>query len=235
MSATDPAVAGRSNGARLSRLGRKLWRALSGKKNRGLPFTGSGDYWEQRYAQGGNSGIGSYIKFAEFKAEVLNRFVSEHDVASVIEFGCGDGNQLKLAHYPRYAGFDVSKTVIAQCRQMFAGDNSKSFALMDEYNDQQAQLSLSLDVIYHLVEDEIYDQYMRTLFKAAQRYVIVFASNTDDNSDAQGTHVRHRKFTDWVDANTQHWSLIEHIPNRYPYEGDYRSGSFADFYIYQRG
>ncbi len=65
-------------------------------------FPGSDKYWEQRYAVGGNSGVGSYGKFANFKAEVINKFVREHKIKSVIEFGCGDGNQLKLANYPSY-------------------------------------------------------------------------------------------------------------------------------------
>ena len=39
------------------------------------------DYWEARYAAGGNSGKGSGGVFAEFKAEIVNTFVREHDIA----------------------------------------------------------------------------------------------------------------------------------------------------------
>jgi hypothetical protein len=28
------------------------------------------------------------------------------------------------------------------------------------------------------------------------------------------------------------WRLERHVPNEYPYRGDWRTGSFADFYIY---
>jgi hypothetical protein len=56
-------------------------------------FSSSGNYWEERYSQGGNSGSGSYAKFAEFKAEVLNDLVQQNAIRSVIELGCGDGNQ----------------------------------------------------------------------------------------------------------------------------------------------
>lgn len=69
------------------------WQALR------LPFRTSGDYWEQRYRQAGNSGAGSYGRLAEFKAEVLNEFVARHSIGSVVEFGSGDGNQLTLAKY----------------------------------------------------------------------------------------------------------------------------------------
>jgi hypothetical protein len=57
-------------------------------------FPGSGSFWENRYRTGGTSGSGSYGRLAEFKAEILNEFVRERGVSSIIEFGCGDGAQL---------------------------------------------------------------------------------------------------------------------------------------------
>ena len=57
-------------------------------------FPGSRDYWEQRYSSGSNSGDGSRGKLAEFKAEIINSLVKDKKIESVIEFGCGDGNQL---------------------------------------------------------------------------------------------------------------------------------------------
>jgi hypothetical protein len=42
------------------------------------PFQGSESYWKTRYEAGGNSGDGSYNHLAEFKAEILNAFVSEN-------------------------------------------------------------------------------------------------------------------------------------------------------------
>ena len=55
------------------------------KKKAPLTFTGSESYWESRYASGGNSGVGSYKKFAAFKAEVINDFVRENEIRSVID------------------------------------------------------------------------------------------------------------------------------------------------------
>lgn len=198
------------------------------------PFPGSQSYWEERYRRGGDSGAGSYGRLSKFKAEVLNGFVVERRVQSVIEFGCGDGNQLGLAAYPRYLGFDVSPQAVALCRQRFLDDPTKSFRLVDEYAGDRADLTLSLDVIYHLVEDAVFERYMGMLFDAALRYVIVYSSDTDDNRGYEGTHVRHRKFSDWVARQRPAWTLLRHIPNRYPYRGDYTKGSFADFYIYER-
>ena len=212
----------------------QLYWKMRSRPNTLRPFAGSKAYWEHRYQGGGDSGVGSYGKFADFKAEVLNAFVAEKEIDSVIEFGCGDGNQLTLAKYPRYLGFDVSEHALASCRERFSTDGTKSFRLMTDYAGERADLALSLDVIYHLVEDEIFDAYMRTLFDAADRFVIIYASNTDDNREYEGTHVKHRKFTPWIARYAPNWTMVRRLPNRFPYRGDYREGSFADFSIFGR-
>jgi len=120
------------------------------------PFRGSKQYWIERYKSGGNSGAGSYGKLAEFKAEVLNDFVRGNAIETIIEYGCGDGNQLKLSSYPFYIGFDVSLAAISRCQDIFCEDKTKTFKLMDEYRGETAQLTLSLDVIYHLIEDDVF-------------------------------------------------------------------------------
>ena len=135
-------------------------------------FQGSKKYWIQRYESGKSSGAGSYNKLAEFKAELLNGFVREHKISSVIEYGCGDGNQLTSAGYPAYIGFDVSPKAITLCRNAFHADSSKSFHLVDEYDGETAPLTISLDVIFHLVEDEIFEDYMRRLFDSSRRFVV---------------------------------------------------------------
>ena len=218
----------------VGRLATQIFRRITGRHRKVEPFPGSEKYWEQRYASGGDSGAGSYSKFAKFKAKILNAFVAEHDIKSVIEFGCGDGSQLVLAAYPEYLGLDVSDTVIAACRKKFSSDPRKTFQQVRELKTQTAELTLSLDVIYHLLEDHVYEDYMRSLFTAATRYVVIYSSNIDDNDGVEGTHVRHRRFSDWVAANIPGWKLQAHIPNEYPYKGDYTTGSFADFYVYER-
>ena len=205
-----------------------------------LSFGSSQSYWEQRYESGGNSGAGSYGRLAKFKAEVLNQFVRDHDVASVIEFGSGDGHQLSLAEYPRYNGLDVSQRAIDLCRQRFDGDESKQFVLYDPAEHDPADdsltadLSISLDVIYHLVEDQVFETYMRHLFAAGRRFVIVYSSN-DPDACLTAAHVRHRRFTDWVTANAGDWQLMERIANRYPFDAsDPDESSFADFYVFEK-
>ena len=211
---------------------RSIYRKL--KRGSRASFSTSDRYWEERYRSGGNSGAGSYNRLAQFKAEFLNRFVADHAIESVIEFGSGDGAQLRLAAYPRYIGVDVSETVLADTRQAFAANPAFSFLHLGEVTPEtRAELSLSLDVIYHLIEDATFATYMANLFDAAQKYVIVYASNFDSGWSAP--HVRHRKFTDWIEANRPDFALVEHVANRYPYdEADPDNTSFADFYVFRK-
>jgi hypothetical protein len=196
-------------------------------------FSGSEKYWQNRYKSHGNSGAGSYNQLAEFKAVILNRFVDDNKVSTIIEYGSGDGNQLKLAKYPVYLGLDVSQDALERCRSIFLDDSTKRFGFTTDYSDETAELTLSLDVIYHLIEDDVFSKYMERLFASSKKYVIIYASNTDEQRSEQSPHVRHRCFTDWIKIYKPDWKIIQHIKNIYPYSGDDRTGSFADFYIFQ--
>ncbi|MBT8288947.1 MAG: class I SAM-dependent methyltransferase [Bacteroidia bacterium] len=208
---------------------------LFGKSAKAEYIQSSQDYWERRYIKNKNSGAGSYGRLADFKAELINDFVATHNIYKVIELGCGDGNQLQLAEYPQYIGFDVSKKAIDLCWEMFADDDTKQFFLMDEDArlNEKADLSISLDVIYHLIEDEVFENYMNRLFNCSNRYVIIYSSNYDG---FLAKHVMSRKFTDWITEHvSQEWHLKSLVKNRFPFDkSDPDNTSISDFYIYEK-
>lgn len=193
----------------------------------------SADYWEKRYEAGGTSGAGSYNRLAEFKANFLNKFVEDHQISSVIEFGCGDGAQLGRTRYPNYIGVDISHTALEICRSKFCGDGTKRFLHWDAVTpDIFADLSLSLDVVYHLIEDPVFEAYMQRLFDSGRRFVIVYSSNNDQATTS--LHVRHRHFTNWVDQNSPQWRLESTVKNAYPFDpSNPDETSFADFYVFE--
>jgi hypothetical protein len=201
-------------------------------RRRPKQFRNSSEYWEQRYSAGGDSGSGSYNRLADFKASFLNEFVARHQIDSLIEFGSGDGAQLKLAIYPSYIGVDVSAKAIERCRELFAADPTKRFLQLGSLEPRTiADVSLSLDVVFHLVEDSVYEAYMSQLFESARKFVIVYSSNVDQ--DWPQKHVRHRRFTSWVEENKPDWCLHSMLKNAYPYDpSDPEQTSFADFYIF---
>lgn len=48
-------------------------------------------FWNERYLNGGNSGSGSYNHLAHFKANVINQFIKNNSIKSIIDYGVGDG------------------------------------------------------------------------------------------------------------------------------------------------
>jgi len=188
---------------------------------RSLLFRGSGRYWERRYAQGRTSGSGSYGSSAAFKAGFLNDLLGRTGARRVLELGCGDG----------YVGIDISPTAVARCAASFAHDARKRFyaasarehwALGDRYD-----LSLSLDVIYHLVEDEVFEAYMADLFALSRQHVVIYSTNRDPGPGSEpAPHVRHRRFADWIATHASDWTLTQVEPN--PEAG------LPDFYHYTR-
>lgn len=200
-------------------------------------FPGSLAYWEDRYRAGGTSGAGSYGQLAHFKAEFLNTFVRDNALSSVIEFGCGDGAQLELAAYEKYIGLDISKKAIQLCVTRFREDKSKSFFTYDGtcFADNaglfRAELSISLDVIQHLVEDQIFHTYVEHLFEAATRYVVIYSSDFDKK--IPNSHVRHRHVSKYIRETFPEWHSLIREKQKYSVEifGD-EQGSFSEFFVY---
>jgi cyclopropane fatty-acyl-phospholipid synthase-like methyltransferase len=212
------------------------WRVLSllerNERTRSLYYRlfDATEYWEQRYADGRDSGPGSRGEYRQFKADFLNTFVEENNIDSVLEFGCGDGIQVELAEYPSYTGLEISESAIQACSQRFAHDEDKSFFLYDPPNfinrgAFEADLVLSLELVFHLVDDAIFEKTMHDMFGASDRYVIIFSSN--HNEQTPELHVRHRRFTEYVEENFPDFDLIEKVENEY-------EERVSDFYIYEK-
>ena len=202
------------------------------------PFV-SKNYWENRYKQGGNSGAGSYNKFAEFKAEVLNSAIAEYGINQVIEFGCGDGNQLTMLRIPSYIGLDVSETILKHCIDKFNNDKSKSFFIysnntfIDNHHIFQSDAAFSIDVIFHLVENDVYEKYLSDLFTSASKLVVIYGADLDHPQVT--SHEVYRKFTGHIAKNFPDWKMEKIIKNKYPSK-DYNDteGSLADFYFFTK-
>ena len=194
-------------------------------------FARSSDYWETHYLNNGDSGSGSFGSRARYKADILNNFVAGHSIKTVMEFGCGDGNLLKLLDFPSYIGLDVSFAALGKCEDIFREDRNKYFYLYDrkafpgpsKMPFEKAELVLSLDVIFHLLEEEVFEDHMFRLFTASSRFVIIYAWNVEGR---QNKHVKHRKFSTWVSRNVKGWRLQQKIEHKGP--------GIADFFIYKK-
>ena len=185
------------------------------------------EYWENRYLSGRNSGEGSYGENAIYKAKKFNKILNKYFLKSVIEFGCGDGNNLFLYECENYIGFDVSQKAIQICKDRYKNDKSKSFIYYNpksfKSSDLKADIMISFEVLFHLVEGDLYKKYIKDLFESSSKYVLIFAPNEEKQSDTK--HVVFRKFTKDIPDN---FELIEKIktPNRL--------NLFSDFYLFKK-
>ncbi len=178
-------------------------------------------YWDARYAGGGTSGAGSHGDLAHFKADVISEALRKHDCASVIEFGCGDGENLGLYETKQYTGLDVSRVAVEQCRAIYEGDATRRFSHYEPGapspgESRRADAVLSLDVLYHVIDDSIYRASLADIFDAATKLVILYTSLDAWKSEpyAKGSHVRHRDTLS--DLGNYPWQVAKVIPNRYP-------------------
>lgn len=188
-------------------------------------------FWEYLYSQGGNSGPGSYNEKAKYKAKILNDICAEFSIKSLLEFGSGDGNNLSYYTIENYCGLDVSETAVDLCKNKYKDDPKKTFI---HYNpnyfkpeDFMTELTISFEVIFHLIEDNVFEKYIYNLFMSSKKYVLIFSSNDNDMTDP-AEHVKHRKFTDYIPNN---FKLIRKIET--PKSGVLKE-FFSDFYLFKK-
>lgn len=190
------------------------------------------DHWNERYKNGGNSGNGSYGRLASFKAAIINDFISEKNIKSAIEFGVGDGHNLGFYKIDDFLGLDVSPKVIEICKNRYQNDGSKQFAVikpLDEFScDRKFDCSLSIDVLYHLVEQDVYETHLNNLFASSDKFVIIYAWDTDEEEGMNlSVHVKPRKFTKYISSKFSNWELIGNVKQIY-------KESSSDFFFYEK-
>ncbi|WP_170415008.1 class I SAM-dependent methyltransferase [Ruegeria atlantica] len=193
----------------------------------------STEYWIDRYAQGKNSGAGSYGRLSVYKANFINTFVEAEGIHSVVELGSGDGNQASLFDIAQFTGLDVSEDCVRNCSARFANRPGWTFLKADAEVEAH-DAALSLDVVYHLVEDDVFEAYMHRLFSLAKRYVVIYASDFDLTPSAR--HVRHRAFSKWIADRMPNWKLYceETNPFNRDGHGNSRRHSFASFKVFEK-
>lgn len=154
-------------------------------------------YWNDRYKSGGNSGLGSYGDYAKHKADVINGIISKYKIETISDFGCGDGNQISLmSGYTNYSGFDISEYVIDSCRERFKGMPMAFYS--DILKLPSADLCLSLDVLYHILDEKDYILYLEQLFTKSNKYVLIFSSNHDRKTLIPNTYFIVSSLIGWI-------------------------------------
>lgn len=194
-----------------------------------IEYTPAG-YWDRRYREGRTSGAGSEGAEGQFKADYISDFIHYWQVESVVDWGCGDGQVLELIRLEgaQYMGIDVSPIIVERMRKKFAEHGSRyRFHTTEAYSTltrTTAELALSMDVLFHLPDDADYFRYLDNLFGSAERFVVIYATNTPDGRTAR--HVFRREFTPDITERFPEWELKVA-------EEPFRPG-LASFFVYEK-
>ena len=86
----------------------------------------------------------------------------------------------------------------------------------------RADLVLSMDVLYHLLELEVFVAYIDDLFLTSTRFVAIYGIDVSRRSHLKGNHVMLRPFTQFISIRYPCWSLVEtvHLPPKLKTVGD---------------
>lgn len=166
------------------------------------------EYWQRRYLAGRSSGAGSEGDAAKAKAAKIDAVIRAHGITSVIDWGVGDG--VVLGHVKArvpWLGLDIAPVAVERLSAKYARSRTKTFGLTRDGAHEVRDLALSLDVIFHLVEDADYDLHLAQVFGSATKAVLIHASDHDGGRTAR--HVRWRRFTADVAARFPDWRLAE--------------------------
>ena len=192
-------------------------------------FEAIATYWDNRYKNGGTSGFGSYGRPAIDKANYINKTIKIFEVASVVDLGCGDGNQLGLLELDNcsYTGVDIAGTSIQICIDRYSGPNLTFIHALDfeSLDLPSSDLALSLDVLYHLTDDKTYFLYLDKLFSSAKRVLIYSMDFNDPNWNG---HSRPRKFSEDISLRYPNYKLIDKTDNSDPEQVDMK------FFLYEQ-
>jgi SAM-dependent methyltransferase len=107
---------------------------------------------------GPGSGRGSDPLYTREFRQVLDRFMKEHDVKSVLDFGCGDAQFSKQVDWAGrdYLGVDIVPGAIERALKDCDGKEGMTFQIIDPvgWEPPRVDLTLCKDVLVHVPDAE---------------------------------------------------------------------------------
>lgn len=191
------------------------------------------DYWENRYRTGGNSGAGSTGDLLSWKAGIVNEIIKEAGVKSGLELGAGDGKFANLLSLESYFGYEISPSAVSLANKNINKPNYK-VSTKTPFHFRKFDMTMSVDVIYHILHEREFNRHMTKLFYAAKRLVVIY-SYPRQPSEKMSEHITFNDFISWVQGQAPGWELLVHIPNKFIFdEENPNRTSRSEFFIYRR-
>jgi hypothetical protein len=181
------------------------------------------DIWKKR---ANFSGTGSRGSLAEFKANYVNTFIKRYQIQSVLDFGCGDLYNSCMIEVEDYLGIDI---VDHKHPKKIMSKNFKTIvSKFDEFESEHSfDLCLCMDVLYHLLEDEIIylEKTISNIIKYSKKYIIIYAQDSYDLTLDYRGHLFNSPWRQILEKEDV--MLIEE-------QSECQAGSSARFFIYEK-
>lgn len=181
-------------------------------------------YWERRYARGGNSGAGSRGREADYKAERVSQILGRYRIRSLLDLGAGDGYvaaRLLLGDC-HYLGVEPSDSARALAR--IAAPHLEFVPSIPARPAPGFDCCLSMDVVFHLLDDAQTAAYFAELFGWSDRYVLIYGTCAPSPRPT-APHVRHHDWRPFVPREFKPLPITIPPP---------RGTDFKTFYLLER-
>ncbi len=135
-------------------------------------------FWNYRYNRHPTlgSGIGSRHEFLALKRELLSRVIPEDTRLSILDWGCGDLEVVKVFQWADYWGVDLSTEALRIAR---AKRPDWRFSVPDEFDGSPRDFILCLDVLIHQRSPETYRALLDTLVSHARIGLLIAGYDRD--------------------------------------------------------
>ena len=152
------------------------------------------DHFNQRSLSGNRSGWGSVGVWAELKRSMLWK---AFPFGSMLDIGCGDMVYLSffepfVSNEFCYLGTDGSLDVIRRAKEKCPGHNFRKLMIseMIETNlNHDYEVIVCYDVLFHIVEDSLYDGLMKWLLSSSARALALTYLRVEEEGPRKGHFV----------------------------------------------
>lgn len=230
--------------ARLSRAGERSTRRLRGRFRDYHPIPAYAEnsqaYWDNRHGKAGASlegvgcaGLGAEGNQADYeeKWQRLEELLSASGIQGgdrIVDAGCGIGYFCRrmASSGLRVDGVDFSHEALRIAREASPKEVTYHSSSLDGFSlDFQARAVVCVDVLFHVVDDDLWSASVRNLARHVSDdgvLVIQEELTSSDGSSERGdrcpSHVRRRTLADYERVLTD-WTLTSHVRYRLPKQG----------------
>lgn len=191
------------------------------------------EYWENRYATGGDSGAGTKGDLLSWKASVVNRLIAGNGLRSGFELGSGDGNFASSLNLEKYVGYDISESAVRLANEKFVNPEFKTSTRQPGFW-RKFDITMSIDVIYHIVEERDFTEHMTKLFSSSTKFVVIYSYPAPPSREIP-KHIKFNDFVKWAKRHATDWQLHEHLPNKFPFDvNNQKTTSESEFFIFKK-